>query len=315
MRKSLLLVLLLLAACASRTPSGSGVLDTGENVHPAQNEQPSSSQRLRVLFIGNSFTYVNDLPHLTARIASSANEPKILETRMVAGGGASLKSHWDDGQALAAIKGARWDYVVLQEQSALPVNNPKVMHEYARLFDAEIRRAGARTVFYLTWTREDHPEKQAAITEAYMSIAGELGALVAPVGLAWQRALKEKGGLKLHHEDKLHANPTGTYMAACVFYAVFYGKSPEGLTRRLIDTQLGTDREGAAIDLDNLGETDAHLIQRIAWQTVQETEKPKPVQRASGGITTARSPRSLSAMSSHARWMKTWAMLSSSRYK
>lgn len=274
MKKNLFLVLLLLAACASRMPSGSGIHDGGENVHPAQNEQSSSSQRLRVLFIGNSFTYVNDLPRLVARLA--ANESRPLETRMVTVGGASLKSHWDDGQALAAIKGAKWDYVVLQEQSALPVNNPKLMHEYARLFDAEIKKAGAKTVFYLTWAREDHPEKQAAITEAYTSIAGELGALLAPVGLAWQRALKEKPGLRLYHEDKLHPSPAGTYMAACVFYGVLYGKSPEGLTRRLIDSQFGTDNEGANLDLDNLSEADARLIQRIAWQTAQEIEKSKP---------------------------------------
>lgn len=280
MKKSFFLVLLLLAACASqKTPSDSGIYDTGENVHPAQNEQSSSNNRLRVLFIGNSFTYVNDLPHLTERLAASANESRPLETRMVAGGGASLKSHWDDGQALKAIKQGKWDYVVLQEQSALPINNPNMMRAHARLFDAEIKKAGAKTVFYLTWAREDHPEKQAAITEAYMNIAGELGALVAPVGLAWQKALKEKGGLKLFHEDKLHASPTGTYLAACVFYAVFYGKSPEGLTRRLIDTQFGTDNEGTTVDSDNLSEPDARLLQRIAWQAVQEAEKSKPAQQ------------------------------------
>jgi hypothetical protein len=279
MRKSLFLVLLLLAACASRMPPVSETHDSGGNVHPAQTEQSSSGQRLRVLFIGNSFTYVNDLPRLTERLATSANESRPLETRMVTVGGASLKSHWDNGEALAAIKGARWDYVVLQEQSALPINNPKVMHEYARLFDAEIRKAGARTIFYLTWAREDRPEAQAAITAAYTSIADELGALLAPVGLAWQRALKEKDGLRLYHKDKLHSSPAGTYMAACVFYAVLYGKSPEGLARRLIDSQFGTDSEGANLDLDNLGEADARLIQRIAWQTVQETERSKPAQQ------------------------------------
>lgn len=276
MRKSLFLVLLLLVACGSRSPSGPEIHDTGENVQHAQDKQSPSRERLRVLFIGNSFTYVNDLPRLTERLAASANEPKPLETRMVAGGGASLKTHWDDGQALAAIKQGKWDYVVLQEQSSLPINNPKLMHQYARLFDGEIKKAGARTVFYLTWAREERPETQAALTEAYTGIAAELGAIVAPVGPAWQRILKEKGALKLYHEDGLHANPTGTYAAACVFYAVLYGKSPEGLTRRLIDTRFGTEAEGAGVDSDKLGESDASLIQRIIWQTVQETEKSKP---------------------------------------
>lgn len=275
MKKSLFLILLLLVACSSRTPSVSEIHDIEGSVQLAQNEQSSSSPRLRVLFIGNSFTYVNDLPHLTESLAASVNESKLLETGMVAGGGASLKSHWDDGQALAAIKRGKWDYVVLQEQSALPINNPEVMREYARKFDAEIRKAGAATVLYLTWARRDRPETQTAITKAYTSIAQELGALLAPVGLAWQRALTEKDGLKLFHEDQLHPSPTGTYLGACVFYAVLYGKSPEGLSRRLLDTQLGTEKEGTRLELDDLNETDAKLIQRLAWQTVQETEQPK----------------------------------------
>lgn len=279
MRKSLFLILLLLASCVSRMPTVSETHERGGNASHAGSEQSNSNQRLRVLFIGNSFTYVNDLPRLVERLAASAKESRLLETSMVTVGGASLKSHWDDGEALAAIRKGKWDYVVLQEQSAVPINNPKMMYAHARFFDAEIKKAGARTVFYMTWAREDHPEAQAAITEAYTNIAVELGAVIAPVGLAWQRALKEKNGLRLYYEDKLHASPTGTYLAACVFYSVFYGKSPEGLTRRLIDSQFGTDNDGADVDLDNLSETDARLIQRIAWATVQDVEKSKPSQQ------------------------------------
>jgi hypothetical protein len=268
MRKSLFLILLLLISCAAPKPSASDTRDARLSDAPAPHEQSSSPQQLRALFIGNSFTYVNDLPRLTETLAASAKEARLLETRMVAVGGASLESHWDDGAALTAIKQGQWDYVVLQEQSALPVSNPKLMHQYARLFDAEIKKAGARTIFFLTWARQDRPEAQAGITEAYTAIAKELGAIIAPIGLAWQRALKEKGGLRLYDEDQLHASPAGTYMAACVFYAVLYGKSPEGLTRRLINTQLGTDNEGTSVGSDDLSEAEARLIQRVAWATV-----------------------------------------------
>src|SRR5690242_19588469 len=95
---------------------------------------------LNVLFIGNSFTARNDLPGLIARLAAARG--KRLEHRLITAGGASLRRHWNTGQALAAMRKDRYDFVVLQEQSTLPVKNAARMHENVRLFDPAIRDAG-----------------------------------------------------------------------------------------------------------------------------------------------------------------------------
>ncbi len=207
------------------------------------------------MFIGNSYTYVNDLPHQTARLAASARPPKTLETHFVGEGGATLQRLWETGAALEAIRKGKWDYVVLQEQSllGLGLNDPSMFHTYARRFDAEIKKAGARTVLYLTWARQDSPQSQALLTNAYTSIAAELKAIVAPVGVAWQRALQENPKLVLHVSDGSHPNLAGTYLAACVFYAVLYSNSPAGLSQ------------------DNQSASNAAFLQRIAWQTVRPT--------------------------------------------
>lgn len=258
-------ILLSLILCAGLAAVRAGVRPTR-----ASGERP-----LRVLFVGNSYTYVNDLPWLVGQLASSAGGARRLETGMVAEGGATLRSHWEGGRALEAIRAGRWDYVVLQEQSSLPLNQPDVMRKYARLFDAEIRRAGARTVFYLTWSRQSRPETQAALTEAYAGVARELGAELAPVGTAWHSALRENPRLALYSEDGSHPGPAGSYLAACVFYSVFYGKSPEGLSRRLFSTQFGTAREGARIEAAALSEADAKTIQSAAWRSVRGASSGK----------------------------------------
>jgi hypothetical protein len=226
----------------------------------------SRARPLRVLFIGNSYTYVNDLPWLTGRLASSGKKGRALEAEMVAVGGATLKSHWEGGRALEAVRKGRWDFVVLQEQGTLPIEHPEVMHRYARLFDAEIKRAGARTVFYLTWARQGNEQAQAALTESYVSIAKELGAKLAPVGLVWQQVRRENPGLKLYSEDGRHPDPAGSYLAACVFYVTFYGESPAGLSRDLYSTRFGTPDEGPRIAAGVLSPADAGVIQRAAWQ-------------------------------------------------
>src|ERR1041384_8303233 len=139
---------------------------------------------MKILFIGKSFTTRNNLPGLLAQLAESRG--KKVEHRLIWAGGASLRMHWNKGEAQKAIEQTRYDYVVLQEQSTLPLKNPLRMHENIRLFDQAIKAAGAKTALYLTWARQNAPETQPAITDAYTSIGEELGATVIPAGVAWQ---------------------------------------------------------------------------------------------------------------------------------
>src|SRR5262245_12819629 len=182
---------------------------------------------MKVLFIGNSFTARNNLPGLIAQLA--ATRGKIMQHDLISAGGASLRAHWNAGEALRAIKGGHYDYVVLQEQSTLPIKNAKRMHENVRLFDEAIKAAGAKTVLYMTWARRHAPESQQAITEAYAGIGGELGATVVPVGVAWQRFLREYDQPALYDKDQSHPTLAGSYLAACVFLAVLFQDSPVGI--------------------------------------------------------------------------------------
>jgi hypothetical protein len=216
------------------------------------------SAPLKVLFIGNSFTARNDLPGLIARLAAARG--KNLEHHLISAGGASLRSHWNAGEALKAIQGGHYDHVVLQEQSTLPVKNAKRMHENVRLFDEAIKAAGAETDLYMTWARQNAPESQQAITDAYSGIGRELGATVVPVGLAWQRFLGKHGQPVLHDKDQSHPTLAGSYLAACVFLAVLFKGSPVGI----------------AGEVAGLSEKDLALLQKVAWQTCSSTGRRGP---------------------------------------
>ncbi|MFL5243435.1 MAG: DUF4886 domain-containing protein [Gemmataceae bacterium] len=203
---------------------------------------------LRVLFIGNSFTARNDLPGLIARLAAARG--KTLHHRLLSASGASLRRHWNAGQALQAIKDGRYDYVVLQEQSTLPIKNAKRMHENVRLFDEAIRASAAKLALYMTWARRNAPDSQQAITDAYTSIGRELDATIVPVGLAWQRFLSEHEQPVLHDRDMSHPTLAGSYLAACVFLAVLFQENPVGI----------------GVEIAGLARKDLALLQKAAWQ-------------------------------------------------
>lgn len=240
---------------------------------------------LRILFVGNSYTYFNNLPQMLSGLAASAKPPQTIETEMITVGGATLKSLWAGGKPQAALASGKWNYVILQEQSTLgptrmvdgvvQINDPKDFQASVRTIDPEIKKAGAKPLLYMTWARKDTPEKQSLLTDAYQSIGKELGDKVAPVGLAWQTALKARPNLELHVADKSHPNPAGSYLAACVFYATIFGKSPERLAARITGTIVENSGTvtGSQGDLVNLNKEDAAFLQKIAWETVQKSQK------------------------------------------
>lgn len=184
---------------------------------------------LRLLFIGNSFTQRNDLPGMLAQLAAATDPPQEIVSEPVLVNGASLRLHWNAGDALGLIQQGGWDAVVLQEQSTLPIKNRKRYHENVRLFDEAIRVAGSRTLLYHTWARRHAPETQDDLDEAVAEIAAEIDAQIAPVGRAWRRIQEGGSGPELYDKDGSHPSPAGTYLAACAFYSVLLGRSPEGL--------------------------------------------------------------------------------------
>ena len=64
---------------------------------------------LRVLIIGNSYVYFNNLPEILEVLSKSRSSPRPIEARMFVKGGATLQRHWDEGAALAAIRQGPWD--------------------------------------------------------------------------------------------------------------------------------------------------------------------------------------------------------------
>ncbi len=185
------------------------------------------SRSIYLLFIGNSFTQRNNLPGLLADLAAARN--LSVRHKLISVGGASLRTHWNAGRAAQAIATGGYAYVVLQEQSTLPVKNAERMAENVRLFDEVIRQAGSQTVLYMTWARQHAPESQSKIAAAYNTIGEELGAIVVPVGLVWQEFLAQHHQPVLHDRDQSHPTLAGSYLAACVFLASLLKANPVGI--------------------------------------------------------------------------------------
>jgi len=222
-----------------------------------------ADEPLKILFIGNSFTYTNQMPQILQGLAASRK--RKIEVAMHAPGGCTLEKHWQEGKAAEMIGSKKWDVVVLQERYMVPLENPKNMKEYAGKFHELIKKQGAKTVLFMTWAQQDKMATTRRIAIAYEETAKDLGATVAPVGLAWQKALSGNKPLTLHAADKLHPNEQGSYLTACVFFAALIDPKTDGLPGRLVFNGK---------ELTNIPTADAARLQRAAREAVRE-EKDK----------------------------------------
>ena len=193
--------------------------------------EPDTDPTLRILFIGNSLTYVNDLPATVQHLGQS-DPSRAVVVSSVAVGGFSLEDHWNRGDAQRAIASARWDLVVLQQgPSALPESRVNLI-AYATRFAGEIRKIGARPALYMVWPGLDREAEWSAVSASYVAAAEAVDGLLLPAGEALRAVRAGTPSISLFGADGFHPSVAGTYGAALVIYARAAGVSPVGRTAR-----------------------------------------------------------------------------------
>lgn len=204
-----------------------------------------SQESKSVLFIGNSYTGVNNLPEMVKLATASAGDELIFDANMP--GGTTLQQHSTNAQTLAKINSKPWDYVVLQEQSQLPsfpdsqVENS--VYPYAAALNNQIlaNNACTETLFYITWGRKNGDAQNCPmwppvctyvgmddlLAQRYMQMATDNNAEVSPVGAVWRAIITQNPSLELYSGDDSHPSLLGSYAAALCFYTTIFRKSAD----------------------------------------------------------------------------------------
>ena len=241
----------------------------------------SVRSQTKVLFLGNSQlgvydgitgAQIYDLPNMIRDISESgpADFPRI-EVGQKLVGGASLKKLWEMGEVSgsprAMIVAEKWDYVVIQE---IYNADEQEFKTFAAMFDEEIRKAGAKTVLFATAgvskyyapSEPPYPDGFKTLNSMQVSFGKKRGISVAAAGYAWMKYLRpnpsEKELLDLYAKDKGHPGYKGSYIYACLLYAVITGKNPAGLTSEF---KNNSGIKGNII----IGKEEAAKMQKAAW--------------------------------------------------
>lgn len=208
----------------------------------------SQSNSKRVLFIGNSYTGVNNLPQMVYDVSLSVSDTIIFDSNTP--GGYTFEAHSTNATTLAKIAVGNWDYVVLQEQSqrpSFPIAQVETsVFPYAEILDSIINTQNvcAETVFYMTWGRKNGDASNCAswppvctyngmdslLRLRYEMMANSNDAILSPVGAVWKYIRQTYPTIELYSADESHPSISGTYAAACTFYSTIFRKDPTFIT-------------------------------------------------------------------------------------
>jgi hypothetical protein len=248
-RVSIALSLLLLAIVSLLLlgSSGGGQVSTQGAAPPKRTH--------RVLFVGNSLTYTNQMPLIVEALAKSAGDS--LEVSSVTLPGANLQDLWESGAALTEIGRGGWTVVVLQQgPSSLPESRVD-LRLWTKNFAERIRKAGAQPALYMVWPSKDRLEFLDQVSLSYTLAAQDVRGMLFPAGETWRAAWRRDPNAPLYGPDDFHPSVAGSYAAALSIYGVLFRKPLQGLPASL---RL---RDGTTVDVaPNL----AALLQEAATE-------------------------------------------------
>ena len=206
------------------------------------------AQSIDILFIGNSYTYANNMPQMVSELALSFGDTLNFQTSTF--GGATFNSHSSNVSTLDMISQKNWDYVVLQGQSQEPSFSPSQVandvYPYAQILIDSITSNSICTepIFFMTWGRKYGDQQncqfyppvctylgmQNRLRESYLSMSFTSNATCAPVGISWKESTLQDSSINLYTSDNSHPSIYGSYLTACTFYSTIYKKPSLGST-------------------------------------------------------------------------------------
>jgi hypothetical protein len=191
---------------------------------------------VRILFVGNSLTYTNDLPAMVATIADVAGID--VSTVTEAAPDFSLQEHWYDG-ITQRIRSLEPDLVVLQQgPSSLPQNQLH-LRAWADSVARAAHEVGAVPALFMVWPATDRLFAFDDVRDAYQLAAQAVGGVFVPAGEAWREVWKDDPDAMLYGFDGFHPSRLGSVVAALTLAYALLDVDPTTLPAELVPGAQG----------------------------------------------------------------------------
>jgi hypothetical protein len=214
----------------------------------------AQADSLKILFIGNSYTHMNDMPSIFKKIAVKAGQNVIVEKNTQSG--ASFHVHSERKDMYEAINRRKWDYVILQGFSRELATSKEIIDTATIPYVTKItdsiyaNNPCTNVLFYMTWGYDNGFEEDEAtntfekmadtIRNGYKYLGELFNVPVVPVGMVWKE-VRGLNGIDLYADDRAHPSKNGSYLIASTFYSAIFNESLDRVFTSTISEKNATE--------------------------------------------------------------------------
>lgn len=233
---------------------------------PVQLSAQKKEGPIKILFVGNSFTYFWNMPQLVDAMAETQGVD--ISTHQSTVGGSNWEQHWKSEKGTVTrqlLEEKEWDYVVFGDHSRSTIDTPERFKEYGDKFAELVRSIGAEPIFYMTWAYKSNPLMQETITKGYMDLATSLNVKVLPVGPVFMKARNVRPDLEFYFDNK-HPSLDGTYLIALTITKLLTGKSILEVPNRLTTKDVNDEKLYLSFVLPTTGNFLRQLVDEMNFE-------------------------------------------------
>ncbi|HRG09677.1 MAG TPA: SGNH/GDSL hydrolase family protein [Cyclobacteriaceae bacterium] len=180
-------------------------------------QQPDiDTRKVRILFVGNSLTYTNNLPQLVKNVAAK-NDLRI-QVAMLAYSNYALEDHWNDGRLQNLIANDSFDYVVIQQGPSSQADGKVMLHEYGERIKVLCDTNTTKLAFFMVWQAKVNYHTFSGVISNYTLAASQANAVLCPVGEVWKQHFDSTQDFSYYGADGFHPSLAGSQRAAEIIF-------------------------------------------------------------------------------------------------
>ena len=230
---------------------------------------------MKVLFLGNSHTFYNDMPQIFANICKEKG--KDVEVAMQAHPGVTYGWHYSQLVELRfALMHGGFDYIVMQQAAHSPCPSKEETLADAEKIIALARKFGVTPIQTMPWAEKRDPAHQKGMYEIYNTLSEKFGVKLTVAGNVFEDVFYNHPEIDMYWRDGEHASPYGSYTIAMAAYAAIFGESVKGLAPNSYNTYPVSDEAWAEVQsafAASAKEPENEELKTAAWAKYQESVK------------------------------------------
>jgi hypothetical protein len=174
----------------------------------------------RILFVGNSLTYTNDLPAMVIRIA--AKKGIKVETKVLAYANYSLEDHWNDGRMQYLLSSSHFDYLVVQQGPSSQEDGRVMLQDYGKRLKLLCNQHQTKLAFFMVWPSIQNFQTFDGVIKNYADAAATTQSILCPVGEVWKKYILSSNDYSYYDSDQFHPSVKGSEVAATIIVETLF---------------------------------------------------------------------------------------------